>query len=208
MKNIKIVREYNDGVTFAEALKLVEGQRMLSCKEADEILQDEEAYRNYNTLFACWTGTLLVYEAPGKPFGEYVKDSSTKWIFDVPKEFQGKADLALLLEHPNFKVEQGQYGLTFVKAAPLYKIRAIDFPKRDGWYLPNEFGIPTGEEVSSSNKDARYLLRLSSASLRPVSRWDDFFGLDGRGVDCDRGPDYYWLGVGVVEPQAKHGVNQ
>ena len=42
MKNIQIVREYRKGVTFTEALKLVGDHRLLSCKAADEILQDEE----------------------------------------------------------------------------------------------------------------------------------------------------------------------
>ena len=201
MKNIQIVREYRSGVTFTEALRLVGDHRMLSCKTADELLQDEEAYKKYSALFTCWTGTMLVYEAPGVPFGKYVKDSVTGWIFDVPGEFQGKVDIALLLEHPDFKIEEGAYGMTFVRPAPLYQISSMPFPKVDGWYLPNEFGIPTGDEVSRSNKDARYLSRRSEATLRPVVRWDYDFGYR-RVVGCVYGPDGYGLGVGYVEPQA------
>ena len=201
MKNIQIVREYKNGVTFTEALKLVGDHRMLNCKAADELLQDEEAYKKCNALFTCWTGTMLVYEAPGVPFGKYVKDSVTGWIFDVPEEFQGKTDIALLLEHPDFKIEEGAYGMTFVRPAPLYEISSMPFPTKDGWYLPNGFGIPTGDEVSRSNKDARYLSRRSEATVRPVVRWYYDFG-NRRNVVCFYGPDDYRLGVGYVEPQA------
>ena len=204
MKNIEILRTYQDGVTFVEAMKLCEGKRMLSNLDADAILQDDEQRSEFSSMLPCWTSAFLIYEAPGVPFGEYVKDNATGWIFDVPKKFQGLKDHKIMLEFPDFTIEKGAYDMTFVKTNKLYEPSATPFPQKDGWYLVDGFGIPTGKEVSSSDKNARYLYRRTTASLRPVSRWDGFDGDDGRVVDCDRRPDYGRLGVGVVEPQAKH----
>ena len=204
MTTIEILKTYDDGVTFIEALKLAEGRHLLSNLDADMILQDEERYKKYSKLFYCWTGDLLVYEEPGKEFGEWVKDADNSWIIDIPKEFQGRKDIALLIQHPNFKIEKGKYDMTFVKpnGKKSYDYIAIPFKPKNGWYLPDSYGIPNGEELTKANKEARYLYRRFSATVRPVARWVNVF-YDRRVVICG----YYVdgrLGVGVVQPQAKN----
>ncbi len=198
MKNIEILRTYQEGVTFAEAMKLCEGKRMLSNLEADAILQDDAQRKKFGPMLPCWTSLFLVYEAPGVPFGEYVKDSATGWIFDVPKKFQGLKDHKIMLELPDFTIEKGAYGMTFVRSSKLYEPSAMQFPQCNGWYLVDGFGIPTGKEVSSSDKDARYLYRRDGATVRPVSRWSVFYGVR-RYVVCGGRPVNDRLGVGVVE---------
>lgn len=197
----KILARYGPSKTFMEALELSEkeGKRLLTNLEADEILQNPDAYAENKSLFPCWTGLLLVYEMPGVPFGKFVKDAQTGWVFDIPKKYQGQKNMALVLEQKNFKIEKGEYDLTLVKAT---KMDAIPFPERDGWYISEEkYGIPSGEKSEESNPKARYLWRITDSDpIHPVARYDFWGGYDGRRVNCYLLPDSGRLGVGVVEP--------
>jgi hypothetical protein len=212
--NIEILKKYNEGVTFIEALKLAEGKRLISNKEADAILQDEQEYEKYKDLFYCWTGTLLIYEAPSKPFGdkpfgEFVKDSSTGWIIDVPKRYQGKKDCALIIEHPHFKIQKGKYDMTFImpdKDSNL--IMLPEFPTGSSWHIPEpSFGIPIGKTINSDEKEARYLYRRDGASIRPLCRYNFDFNDGRRDVDADRSPYDGRLGVGAVETLSGESVS-
>lgn len=193
---IEVLRKYEDGVTFEEALRLAEGKRLASNKQIDGILQDDALYKKYRDLFYCWTGTLVIYEEPGKPFGEYVKDTYSGWIFDVPKEFQGQKNKALVLEHPDFSLEKGKYDMTFVKPAKNYEVSCVDFPEVGGWYMPDGFGIPNGKKSDSADKRARRLWRRDEASIRPLVRYDGFYGRRNVCADVDHG---WRLGVASVE---------
>src|SRR5690242_1811447 len=102
---IEILRTWSNRVTFPEALELAKGQTFASNEQIDAILQDENARSANADLFPCWTGTLLVYEAPNTPFGKFVKDTYSGWIIDIPKKFQGLKNKALVLEHPDFTLE-------------------------------------------------------------------------------------------------------
>jgi hypothetical protein len=66
------------------------------------------------------------------------------------------------------------------------KPKEIVLPLENGWYLPDENGIPNGEKSNSLNQNARYLWRYSRSNFEGlVVRWSDFDG-------------YYWRGVGCI----------
>ena len=207
--NIEILRTRDNGVNFFEALLLAEGsgKRLMSNREADEILQDPALLEKYRPLFWAWTGTLVIHEAAGVAFGENVKTDF--FVFDVPKRFQGLKDKVLVVQHPNYqqKKEVLKYGITFNLLVVLdeSKLKAYDYPQRNGWYLPDaQTGLPIGTESAESDPNARKLWRRDGkAWIGPVSRYDDLYGITRRFVDCYWRPDYFRLGVGVVEPQAK-----
>ena len=200
----KILKEYRSGATFEEALKLSEkeGKPLLTNLQADEILHNLEAYEQNKKLFHCWTGLITVYENPGTPFGKYVKDPDSGWIFDIPKAYQGQKDIALVLQQKDYKIVEGEYGIKFLKAS---KMEAIPFPASNGWYLPEtKFGLPSGEKSNQENPKARYLWRVSGGDpIRPVARYGIWHGYLRRIVNCSGMPVDCRLGVGVVEPQRK-----
>src|SRR5271157_2677356 len=92
----------SDGVDFFEAYRMAreKGKTLLSNAQADAILQDENFRKKYAAMFPCWTGTIGIYKSAGEPFGEFIK--TDECIFDVPKEFRGKKDCILVMEHPDY----------------------------------------------------------------------------------------------------------
>ena len=215
--SVQILATYSPGVSLVETMRLVKesGKRMLSNKEADAMLQNNELRKKYYDLFPCRTGTMLISVAADQPFKEYAKFYGL--VFDIPKKFQSMTNKALVIEHPHWTLEEFKYEvnepygehkintLLKVRAEEKY-ITAIDFPKEDGWYRPDEtFGVPNGRPSNSLDLQARKLYRVDGGDyIGPLVRWDVSWGGydDRRGVDCLGWPDD-GRGVGVVEPQAK-----
>ncbi len=193
-QEISISKKYTEGVSFYDALKLAEGKRLISNAQADRILQDKDIRDKFSDLFPCWTGTVVIYEEAGKPFGEYVKNDY--FVFDVPKQFQGLKDVCLVAEHPHYKIEEGKYGLRFLRVADEANIRQQEFPKEYGWYLPDEVtGIPRSDKKDSSDSKARKLWRSVGAWIGPLVRY--YYNFYGRRlVYAVGGPDDR-LGVGL-----------
>ena len=195
------VIEFHRDLTVFEALALAqkEGRLIIPNDIHDGILTkiDDRTFINQN--YPVWTGTFVIYEAPDKKLGKNVifswKDNKVEYSisFEVPKKFRGKSNCALVVEHPDFDLidlGNNKYELKITDE----KVHQIqDFPKSDGWYMPNaETGIPHGEAVKGSS-DSRYLWRLEDSSyLGPVARVSY-----GRDVYL-----YYWpsngLGVALV----------
>ena len=203
--NFKILKEYSNGATFEEALALSEkeGKPLLTNLQADEILQNEELHKANSKLFPCWTGIITVYENAGTPFGEYVKDQQSGWVFDVPKKYQGKKDIVLVLQQKDYKLKKEKYGIIHLTAT---KVESLSFPTENGWYLPDpKFGIPTGDKVNEDNPNVQFLWRVTDGDpIRPLARdgdwdWDHWRAVLANWVPANR------LGVGLAEPQAKQG---
>ena len=177
---IKLAR-YDNGKGMtphgAQAEAVLRKVRIASNLEIDLRLQGEE-WKTEKEMYPCWTGTLIVYEAPGEVFGKTIQfDSLT---FNVPKKFQGLRDRAIVMNHPDFLLSGNI--LTPGKSAV-----DIPFPGEDGWYLPEpQFGIPSplGGKTSDDG-NSRHLWRRDEQYVGLVSRW--YFRWDGwdrRGVDC------------------------
>ena len=219
-ETVKQVIEFHKDLTVFEALALAqrEGKLIVPNDVHDRILTEtgDEKYLREN--YPVWTGTLIIYEAlsagpknadnichdsrdkaPDKPFGKEVvfswkddKDVEYSISFKVPKQFRGKRNCALVVEHPDFELislGNNHYELK----VDIQNVHQIEqFPRRDGWYVPDaETMIPQGNEVKESS-DSRYILRLNNSSyLGPVARGFSlmrFVGLSGRSS----------LGLGVV----------
>lgn len=201
--DVEIIRGRSNQVTFFEALKLIpEGKRLITNKECDMILQNKEELEKHKDLFDCWADPTLIYEASDKPFGEFIK--TPYFIMDIPKQFQGMKNVALAISSSHYKFQDDKYGNKFIRPEE-DKIKLIqNFPSNNGWYNTDpETGVPYGQEISSSNPEARYLYRRSEAWIGPLVRYYDGFYVDVRRyVYCDGGPDGA-RGVGVVETSSK-----
>ncbi len=123
------------------------------------------------------TGTMIVYEAPGKPFGSSVIHIGLG--FSVPEQFRRKTDCALVVEYPDFElVRLGRGNLQFVvpDERRLHLIEQISTQR--SWHIPDcEFGIPCGT-VTSESQAARNFWRLTSSYLGLLARDDNYD--DGR----------------------------
>ena len=176
---VKQVIEFHKDLNLFQALELAkrEGKLIVPNYVHDGILSktDDRVFLEQN--YPVWTGALVIYEKPDKPFGNKVnfgwKNNGLNYSisFHVPKRFRGKTNCALIVEHPDFEIKtvgENEYELKSVDGA---NIRLIEnFSKRDGWYMPDaETKIPHGKKVEE-HPDSRYLWRLDS----------DYIGLLGR----------------------------
>ena len=156
-----------------------------------------------------WTGTGIVYEAPGKAFGEAVafawqdKNVDYSVSFSVPKRFQGKRNCALVVEHPDFVFVPKSNNRFEMKVKNENLVHLVEnFPKEDGWYNQDErFRIPVGNQVDSSDSNARHLWRINDDSYVGLLARDFgiIVGFNRQGVYAykrlsDR------LGVHVIDP--------
>lgn len=178
-------------VTGYGALRmLAEGASFKSLKQMDELLvpktdaqkrmsKELEKEAEDKGTYTFWTSTPEIREAPNVAFGKVAKLGNL--VFEIPEEFQGKKNAAIVLDPSSIKIEERNDGTVFL----LGKVQKLveNIPTKDGWYpTDKDTGIPidTGEKVSSSNPDARYYYGTNSA----------FVGLAVRGcVDDDNRRD-------------------
>ncbi len=165
--------EFRKDLNFLEALTLAqrEGKLIVPNDIHDRILMETKDSVYFIQNYPVWTGTLVIYVAPDKKFDKNVvfswndyKDIKYSISFEVPKQFRGKKNCALVVEHPDFEVV-GLGTNRYELKVDVQSIRLIqDFPERNGWYMPDaETGIPHGKEVEKSS-DARHLWRITSGS--------------------------------------------
>jgi hypothetical protein len=119
---------------------------MASNKELDAMrhrISDDSFFR---------TGTYVVYENVGTPFGETVQyDGLT---YNVPKEYQGNPRMInkmFVFEHRN--------GVTIDEKGVFTGevIAILNRPVKDGWYeIDPDTAIPTGKECVPNDPIARY----------------------------------------------------
>ena len=202
--------EFHKDLNLFQALALAkqEGKLIVPNFVHDGILTETTDQRYLEQNYPVWTGTLIIYEEPDVPFGKKVLFQGL--TFTVPEQFQGKANCALVIEYPYFELILGNNRYE-IRVPDEANIRLIeDFPKKDGWYMPDdETKIPHGKEVGASS-DSRHLWRLDVSS---------HLGLLVRvvGVVYDGRRDVFLFGdpsvrfgmalVDVGSDRAKRGVN-
>ncbi len=193
---VKQVIEFHKGLNLFQALALAkrEGSIIVPNDIHDRILTKKEDEQYFKENYPVRTGTFIIYEALDKKFGSTVvfswEDNKVKYFisFEVPKQFQGKTNCVLVVEHPDFEIvgiDDNRYEIR-IKDEHINLIRG--FRGEDGWYKQHtETGIPQGRKVKESS-DARYLRRLDDSYLGHVAR-GDVFNYDYRGdVSLDDRP--------------------
>ena len=179
---LSAVRFYRN-LSFFEALELAQREDKMIVPNAvhDRILTETKDVKLLEQLYYtwAWTGTLVIYEKPDMEFG---KEITFSWVcdqveysisFTVPKQFRGKKNCALVIEHPDFEIleiskkpsiwsrifsrnksnTENQYELRLAEGANIHLIE--NFPRENlRWYaLDPETKIPHGEPIKESQRD-------------------------------------------------------
>jgi len=198
---MNMITFYN-GLNVFEALALAkrEGALIVPNSTHDRILT-ETSNPNFLNNSNIWTGTLVIYEAPGRAFGEtlvYAWEHTVQYSisFNVPDEFRGQRNCALIVQYPDFDLvpaEGNSYKLIVANESMVHLIE--NFPSKNrAWYLyDGQFGIPIGHPVKQL-LDSRWLWRASDCYIGLVVR----YGVDGRDVGANFGASSR-LGVAVIE---------
>ncbi len=173
-----IVRTAANGVDFCTAQNLIrenlerqgEGFRFATNREVDAILLGAQ-YRSFSAVFPCWTGTGVLYEAPGKKFGstvEYISkpnkplsyfrehpEQCYKVVVEVPKRFQGMKNTAIALEHPDWELERkGNIYIFKIDSHHRRPIRVIkNFPEVSVWKYFNDEDEGVDDEFNDEFND-------------------------------------------------------
>jgi len=178
----KRMLEGKKGLSCLQALQLAAQNRfrISSNKSHDPMLLTSSAHLGLNA-YPAWTGTLIAYTKPGEKFGSFVgyADSKTgeRYLFSVPEEYRGESDMALALEaqHARLALEGKNILLVAIEAEKV--IGLPDFPRENGWYMPDsKESIPLGEKVKVQPQ-ARRLHRAESmvSLIARGSRSLDFY---------------------------------
>lgn len=181
---LAVIEFYGD-LDFFQALELArrEGKLIVPHDVHDRILTETSSDRYLIRVYPVRAGTVVIYEAPDKPFGMFVEFEGI--LFDVPEQFRGKTNCALVVDHPDFDLIEHE--LVVPDPSQIHLIE--EFPEKDGWYMLHaKTAIPQGNEVSESD-DARYIWRnIDGLYVGSVAR--SCGGFDGRrrGVDLGDGP--------------------
>jgi len=153
-----------------EALALAkrEGALIVPNSTYDRILTETSNPNFLNNSFV-WTGTLILYEVPGKVFGEtlvyvWVHDNVQYSIsFNIPDEFRGRKDCALVVQHPDFDLASAEGNSYKLIVTDVNMIHLIEkFPSTGGAYpYEEQFRIPV--QSTSSSNDQRWFWRVGGS---------------------------------------------
>ncbi len=177
-----IVTTFGSGLTFFEALALAkrEGKLIVPIDVHDRILTEIEDEALIKRLYSAsgWTGTLIIYEKQGEPFGNKVffswqDDNVYSISFIVPKQFLGRLDCALILDHPDFELINLGSNNYQIMAADEHIHLLENFPREPYQpYLYDErFRIPIGEKQKIHDDTVRHLWRLHASYIGPIARF-------------------------------------
>ena len=190
------------GVPFEEALRIAEqGRRVLaSSKRLGKAMVGSDEWESISEVFACWSGTMIGYVAPGVMLGRAIEvvdpNTGCRWVFPVPAPLMREKDAMLVIEHPNYTLEiDGDSRIVHPAKEGLVDI-VRDLPPETGWYEPEpKHGIPVRElrdpPRSFKRKNRGFLWRIEMR-VGPIIRGDYNYGvLDNRQVvyACERPPD-------------------
>ncbi len=156
--------------TFESASGLEGGKRrkLITNLLADRLLSERPMAGMGS--FPIWTGTVVAYPGSGKMFGDSVEYSCRPctYVLDT-SEFKGVKGAALVFEDFELRTD-GAWKVFLPRGRPALIER---FPQESGWYGMHEHsGVPVVKETG----EKRFLFRLESARVGPVSR---DFGPDG-----------------------------
>jgi len=200
---MNMITFYN-GLNAFEALALAnrEGALIVPNVIHDRILNETrnlDFFRNYSV----WTGTMIIYESPGKVFEETLvhvwnhNDVQYSISFNIPDKFRGNEGCALVVEHPDFDLVHIGNNHYELKVADENLIHLVDhFPSGGGeWCRCEElFGIPIGSSIFDSDK--RHLFRMSNSHIGFVVRAGGVYGRRDVGANCGASGE---RGVAVIK---------
>jgi hypothetical protein len=177
--SLAVLTPFAKGVPMDEALRRADeaGLVIASNKRIDRALTSSGGWKSIIDAFPLWTGTLVAYEEPGVRFGKTFEWSDYpdrhRYVLDVPEEHQGKKNVVLVAEHPNFTIEQD--GMTRIIHAKEVGIVAKVPANTGGWYSGDPvYDIPSGKQVNKRSDAARIIVR-GYRGIRLVVRGDSDF---------------------------------
>ena len=216
-ETVKQVIEFHKDLTVFEALALAKrtGRLIVPYDVHDRILTETTDRKYLEQNYPAWTGTLIIYEAPDKKFGKNVVFSwehnkvQYSISFKVPKQFRGKVNCALVIEHPDFEVIDRELVASSRPANPSGFVVHSSLPRKIG-DLPNgqtELGnngyeLKVADEIrqiqsfakqdgwhltdhgipvgAEQHSNSRYLWRTSSSYIGLLLRVFDYIGYNRR----------------------------
>lgn len=188
---IKEIRKMNG----YDALRLMSTTKVASNLFLDPFYYSREMYE------PMWTEP-IIFTLPDKAFGSIVKAGSI--TFNVPGEFQGLTNTALILPSGSFAVDGKDDDMSIsIRSRSNSKIILVpNFPATIGWYNtdPNT-GIPQNIRSSKVNSDARFLWRNKNKPYVGPTARSEFLG-DMRSISADAALDKIF-GVALLEPDIK-----
>jgi len=177
-KGLKVLVPRSKGVSFYRAFLLAKekNERIISNKEADEILVDSGDWCQYRNAFPIWTGTMTAYTKKGKRFDsvvEYEQPNSKKiWIWEIPAGYRNLKNSILVAEHPDYDLVKEKNRI-FVDV-PNNKIIVIEnFPTSVYWHKINkETAVPveTGLYLNGDDDNEVRLLHRIQKRVGPLAR--------------------------------------
>lgn len=152
-----------------------------------------------DSTIGIWTSTIVINEGVDKPFKDVVEYKGV--TFNVPEEYQGLKNKALVLDSKTVSVEEVDENLIVTGCV----LKCIDYPNKDGWYeTDKDTEIPVDKKSSCKNPGARYLFRSDGARIAPAIRgfFDEIKDDHGRRLLDVEDPDTFspiddfgWKGV-------------
>ena len=168
--------------------------------------------------YAAWIGTAIIYEKPDTAFGDKVVCNwehdrvNYSITFNIPEQFRGKANCALIAEHPDFELVSLGNNSYELKADEKSISLLENFPKETfnmgGYHYDERFRIPVGEplNVQQADNTVRYLWRIAGSYIGLLAR--DYRGFDRQRVVGAGGCPSYPLGVHVISREAAPPKNE
>ncbi len=169
-----------NGVPMEEALQRADeaGLVIASNKRIERAIMERKERRSILDAFPLWTGTLVAYDEPGQRLGktfEYTEArTGNRYVLDVPEEHQGRANVVLVAEHPDFTIEKDGMN-RIIHAKRLGILARVPTILGGGWYHGDHVhAIPCGKKVDKNSESAR-ILGAGYRGIRLVVRGDDSF---------------------------------
>lgn len=161
------------GMPFEEGLARADRENLVivSDRRLTRVQEESEEWWSIHDIFHCWSGTMVAYSEPGKPFGAFIEYkeelAGRRWVFPVPQHLRHEKDAILMADHPDFTLELD--GNNRVVHVP-FPLLVRDFASETGWYLvDHETKMPTGSPVDYTYHEARFLWRADKPRVAPVS---------------------------------------
>ena len=183
--DISKVEKLSDNSSFFDAFLKAKQQnkRILSNRELDQILvksngkPNKEVWEKFFKNRSVWSGTITAYETPDKPLEEFIqyKDSNTNeiWKIQVPISLQGKTNIILVLEYPNYDIKKETnsnqpniYTIIYDES----NLISHQIPGPDANYKTNPITLIPSQDKNATNPE-RHLYRINNGSrVGPVHR--------------------------------------
>ncbi len=198
---LAVLVKRGNGVPMEEALRRADeaGAVIASNKRLGKALVGSDEWSGIDRAFPCWSGTMAAYDKPDKKIGKTIvyvdPGTGTRYVFPVPEEHQGKKNIVLVAEHPDFTLEiDAKTRIVHAKQVGVVS----KFPVQShNWYVGDpKYGIPTGKKSDADNEAARYLWRIEKrVGLVTRGYAGSWCAFSRRGVGLDDGPS---LGFGMA----------